>query len=294
MTGDSGFGKYLKNAFLFHWNLLAVGAGTLAALISGRPDVALPIIAAGEIAFLAALATHPRFQAAIDAQEHKAARLIQEQTAAIKAKQLLASLSASDQKRFYELRSLCQNLRAIAQDMREEPQPASGIADMQSSGINRLLWIYLKLLYTKNALEKFFETIDSREIEQDITLTAERLVQIGPPEKDSDMEARKRKSLEDHLTTAQARMDNYRRARENYELIEVDLDRMVTKIASLSEMGINRQDPNFITSEVDSVSASVQQTERAMGELQFLSTLSVQDDAAPELLDSARSETTVT
>ncbi len=69
-----GLGKYLKKAFLNHWNLLVVGAGTVFAVISGQPDVVLPILAAGELAYLGLLSTHPKFQKALDAQEAKAKR----------------------------------------------------------------------------------------------------------------------------------------------------------------------------------------------------------------------------
>ena len=46
--------KYLKTAFLNHWNLLAFFAGTAFALLS-VPDVVLPLVAAGEIAYVVLL-----------------------------------------------------------------------------------------------------------------------------------------------------------------------------------------------------------------------------------------------
>ena len=53
----------------------------------------------------------------------------------------------------------------------------------------------------------------------------------------------------------------------------------------LAERSINRQDPKFISSEVDSVSASVEQTEKAMSELEFLTGLESHDESPPELLE---------
>src|SRR5262245_64022473 len=66
----AGLFRYLKEAFLFRWNLLLLGGASVAAIISGHPDVALPLVAAAEITYLAGLATLPRFQAAIDARAH--------------------------------------------------------------------------------------------------------------------------------------------------------------------------------------------------------------------------------
>ena len=42
-----GLGKYIKKAFLFHWNLLAFAGGMGFALISGHPDVFAPLVLAG-------------------------------------------------------------------------------------------------------------------------------------------------------------------------------------------------------------------------------------------------------
>ena len=70
----AGWLRYLKEAFTYRWNLLIFGGATAAAVISGRPDVALPLVAAGELAYLAGLTTLPRFQAAIDAKARREER----------------------------------------------------------------------------------------------------------------------------------------------------------------------------------------------------------------------------
>ena len=64
----AGLFRYIKEAFLFRWNLLVFGGASAAALISGHPDIAFPLVAAAEFTYLAGLTTLPRFQAAIDAK----------------------------------------------------------------------------------------------------------------------------------------------------------------------------------------------------------------------------------
>src|SRR4029079_8391061 len=66
----AGLFRYLKEAFLFRWNLLLLGGAGAAALLPGHADVALPLVAAAEVSFLAGLVALPRFQAAIDARAH--------------------------------------------------------------------------------------------------------------------------------------------------------------------------------------------------------------------------------
>src|SRR5687767_7493737 len=65
----AGLFRYLKEAFMFRWNLLIFGGAAAAAVFSGHADIALPIVAAAEVTYLAGLATLPRFQAAIDAKK---------------------------------------------------------------------------------------------------------------------------------------------------------------------------------------------------------------------------------
>jgi len=74
------------------------------------------------------------------------------------------------------------------------------------------------------------------------------------------------------------------KARENFQLVELEIDRLENKIRSLSEMAVNRQEPEFISAQVDDVASSMLETERTMNELQFATGLDALDDEAPELL----------
>ena len=65
-----GLAAYLREAFLFRWNLLFFGGGVAAALLTPIPEVILPLVAAGELTYLAGLVSMPKFRAAIDAKEH--------------------------------------------------------------------------------------------------------------------------------------------------------------------------------------------------------------------------------
>src|SRR5437588_410614 len=64
----AGMLRYLKEAFLFRWNLLVFGGVAAAAAMSGHIDIAMPLVAAAEVTYLAGISTLPRFQAAIDAK----------------------------------------------------------------------------------------------------------------------------------------------------------------------------------------------------------------------------------
>ena len=281
----NGFFQYVKKAFFIHWNLLAVAALGAAGVISGRPDVVLPLTAAAEILYLASLSTNKKFQAAMDAEVHKAHRLEQSKEAAVKTQQLLDSLAPGDRRSFEMLKDQIVNLSRIAESFKGGPvSGASGASGGRMGGMNHLLWIYLKLLYSKNAVERFFATTNPAAIDQDIARARERLKTLGPTDDDSPTDAKRRASLEDHLKTCEMRLENFQRAEDNYEFIQDELGRLSAKIAGLAEMAVARQDPNFISDEVDSVSKSVEAGEKAMSELDFLTGWSRLDEAAPDLL----------
>ena len=66
----AGLVDYLKHAFLFRWNLLFFGGGVAAAALMPMTGALLPLIAAGELTYLAGLVSQKRFRAAIDARVH--------------------------------------------------------------------------------------------------------------------------------------------------------------------------------------------------------------------------------
>ena len=70
----AGMPGYLKEAFLFRWNLLLFLGGVAAAALTPVAGVLLPLVAAGELTYLTGLVSVPRFRAAIDAKVHAANR----------------------------------------------------------------------------------------------------------------------------------------------------------------------------------------------------------------------------
>lgn len=281
-----GLKKYLTAAFLNQWNLLAFLGGMAFALISGQMDVAAPLVLAGEIAYLGLLGTHPKFQRAVDAQEAKGRR--EDGTDAVQqtAKRILSELPKKLVQRFEDLLARCTELRQISVRMREPEQAgeAPPLDDVQLASLDRLLWMYLRLLYTQYALSQFLQKTSVAEIEANISQLEERLKNM--PATGDERQQRVFKVVEDNLKTSRARLENYQKAKENHELMSLEIDRLENTIHSLSELAVNRQEPNFISGQIDQVAASMVQTEKTMGELQFVTGLHA-DEAVPPILREA-------
>jgi hypothetical protein len=65
----------------------------------------------------------------------------------------------------------------------------------------------------------------------------------------------------------------------------LEIDRLENKIRSLSELAVNRQEPDYISGQVDQVAASMIETEKTMNDLRFVTGLDTVDEA-PSLLQS--------
>ena len=280
------FGKYLKAAFLNHWNLLAFLGGAVFALISPAPDVLLPVVAAGEIAYLGMLGTHPKFQKYVDAQEAKQTREASSVSARETLERITSSLPKELYDRFLALKTRCLELQQIAGELKHtgDEDAHQPFENFQTAGLDRLLWIHLRLLYTQYALYRFLKQTSEEQIRADIRRLESELSRL-PESPAGDQQQRVRKALEDNLHTSQDRLANLLRARDNFELVKLEIDRLENKIRSLSEMAVNRQEPDYISGQVDQVAASMLETEKTMNELQFVTGLDTMDEAPPLLED---------
>jgi hypothetical protein len=218
-----------------------------------------------------------------------------------RASEMLASLDEAGRRDFEQLRSLCRRLRGIARGVRGDDAEFLGdISENHAAGINRLLWIYLKLLYTRGETERFFQAVDPAHIDEQIRRSRERLAALGEDggeagpvqagQGDSPGEGpmdRRRKSLIDLLETAERRRQNYRLVEENHAFISLELERLSLKIASVLEMGVHPQRADDIAGEIDAVAASVGYAEQTLRELETVMGLSLEESEPPRLLEIA-------
>jgi hypothetical protein len=278
---------YLREAFLFRWNMLLFVGGAAAAVLSPFPDLLLPLVGAAELTYLAGLISVPRFRAAIDAKvnamrQGTAPGAANPQVPAVSLVDMLSGLPTGERARFERLHARCLEMRKIAAGVRGAAGYQSGSAeDIRTPGLDRLLWLFLRLLLSRTALDRFLKTMNEKEISSKPEELRKSLAaaQAGGDE-------RVVRSLQDSLASAELRLDNFGRARKNAEFVAIELDRIEGKIQALAEMSVNRQDPDFLSSQVDSAAESMRQTEKAVSELQHLTGLGDQLEEPPPILES--------
>jgi hypothetical protein len=258
-------GQYLKSAFTWRWNLLALAGGIAFSLLSPIPAAGLAILAAAEIAYLTTLVSFPKFRRAIDAQGSSSSSAFgSSPEQQISLTEVLNQLAPGPRKRFLELRQRCLTLQGIANRIGGgEPSPSR---DLRGGGLDKLLWVHLRLLIAQQGLWRFLEETDVSNLDRQLVDLKARQTQAGTDE-------RMLKSVIDAIATVTMRIDNYRAAERNSEFVDLELDRIENKILALSEMSVNNQNPDFITAQVDAVADSMTQTESAMRELDALTGL---------------------
>lgn len=284
MAGQLGFFDYLKAALMQHWNVLyMIGALAFAILTPGYRETLLALAAAGELSILAALVGSDRFRRTVNARAGARESQLTTEELNRRFNSIYMGLGKDAKALFDQLKKRCEALRGTGLD--GDDGGMDKMNENQLQGANRLLWVYLKLLHTHGALQRFLATTDEREIDQLDTAAKAKLKDI-PADALGEIEAKKRRSLEDTLSTVTARRENLRRARENLEYVQLELARIASKVTALSEMTVMRQDPARITTEVDDAARSVETTEQAIGELQMFNGLTAEDAQAPPILSA--------
>ena len=284
----AGMADYLREAFLFRWNVLFFAGGVAAAAMTPFAEGLLPLVAAAELTYLAGLISIGRFRAAIDAKVHATGRT--EETGAPVAPPslvtMLTGLPPDARARFERLHARCLEMRAIAAGVRGAAGDQVGSAEeIRTPGLDRLLWLFLRLLLSKTALDRFLQATNEREIAARLEETRKSLA-AAQEAAQKDKDERVVRSLQDSVASAELRLDNYGRARKNAEFVTLELDRIEGKIQALAEIAVNRQDPDFISSQVDSAAESMRQTEKAVTELQHLTGLADELEEPPAILES--------
>src|SRR5688572_23934605 len=173
--------EYVKQAFLYPWNLLLFVGGAALAAMSPRPDAFVPIIMGLEIAYLTGLTAIPRFRTAIDAKLAARARGGSSDPAVSTSSQqslekILESLPAPSLRRFLLLRQRCFEMRSITSGIRGQADHAADSAEsIRTPALDRLLYLFLRLLVSQNGLDRFLRVTSEKDLEAKLADVRARL-----------------------------------------------------------------------------------------------------------------------
>jgi len=282
-----GLRDYVKHAFLYPWNLLFFLGGAALAAMSPHPDAFIPIIGGLELAYLTGLSSIPRFRTAIDAKVAAKARAARANAGVSGSSQqslerILETLPAPALRRFLLLRQRCFEMRSIASGVRGQADTGPDSPEsIRTPALDRLLYLFLRLLVSQNGLDRFLRSTSEQDLSTKLADVRTRLEAAK-----TAGDERVTNSLQDSVADAELRLENYRKAAKDAEFVAIELDRIETKIQALMEMGVSRQDPDYLSHQVTAAAESMQHTEAAVNELQHLTGLADQIEEPPAILES--------
>jgi hypothetical protein len=280
-----GIRRYIRAAFVQPWNLLLFFGAIGLSAVSGTADTLAPFIMAAELAYVTGLSAMPRFRTAIDAKiakEERGAEATISPEAEDTLQRMISGLPNSALRRFLSLRQRCYEMRDIAAGLRGHAQTEATVADaMRSSSLDRLLFLFLKLLVSQAGLERFLTTTSERELELRLADVQARLA-----EAQAKGDERIVRSLQDSVADHALRLENYRKSMKDAEFVNVELDRIETKIRALVEMAVSRQDADALSVQVTAAADSMKQTEEAVNHLQHLTGLESGLEDTPAILST--------
>ena len=286
-SSGPGLRDYVKHAFLYPWNLLFFVGGAALAAMSPHPDAFIPIVGGLELAYLTGLSSIPRFRTAIDAKIAAKARAGRVSSGVSGSSQqslerILESLPAPALRRFLLLRQRCFEMRSIASGVRGQADTGPDSAEsIRTPALDRLLYLFLRLLVSQNGLDRFLRSTSEKDLSTKLADVRTRLEAAK-----TAADERVTNSLQDSVADAELRLENYRKAAKDAEFVAIELDRIETKIQALIEMGVSRQDPDYLSHQVTAAAESMQHTEAAVNDLQHLTGLADQIEEPPAILES--------
>ena len=282
--GPGGLRRYIRKAFRIPWNLLAFAGGLVGAALSPWPDALIPLVVAGEMAFIGGIVSIKRFRDAVDAEEHARARATGTpgQLPPSALDEMLGTLPPEARMRFHKLRLRCIEMQKLATGVGGKSMTAlDANNDLRRGSLDRLLWIFLRLLVSQESLRRFLRSTSEAQLTERVNELAGQLKQA-----EEAKDTRLITSLTDSVALANLRLDNYQKADRNAQFVMVELDRIESKIQTLTEMMVNRQDPDLLTSQVDQAAQSMTDTESAIRDLQTITGMADQLIDPPPILDA--------
>ena len=201
-----------------------------------------------ELAYLGRLATDARFQRLVDGDRlSDERRRWQERLLG-----LIRHLPPEDQQRYRTLEQRCGNI--IEHQLRGSGSLAAGLEE-QGEGLGKLVWIYLRLLLTRESIKKvILESSGSQEDSKKMQERIENLqLQLNQPSISEDL----RKSLTAQSEILQQRLVKKREAVEKLAFLDAELTRIQEQVELLREQAVLSTDPETVSQRIDQITTTL-------------------------------------
>jgi hypothetical protein len=245
MAQSRGFSTYLRAAFNARPFGMFVAPNWIGLASFGLLGLAEPgfwVLGTGlELGYLALLATNSRFQRLVDAMSGTGAERDWQQ----KVGSLLAGVSEADRRRYETLAARCRTI------LDHQSAGAAVSVDTQGAGLARLLWMYLRLLVARQAIERVVsEAEDGEPIEQRLRDLDSQLAQ-------PDIGDELRRSLTSQADILRQRRAQQQEAKQKLVFVHAELVRIQEQVELIREQAALSTDPEGLSQRIDQITATL-------------------------------------
>ncbi len=284
MSAES-IGDKMKRAFRWHWHLLGLSVGLGISILSGAPQMCLPLLAAAELAYLGFLGIQPRFQNVLRGQAMMKGGTTAEDPAA-RYEKIASFLTHEDLTRFQHLQGRCASLLDLRRRM-DSKDGSDSSEDFRAESLDRMLWLCLKLLHQRSGLERFLASTNRVQIDSEMRAAEDQLTESKKRDTAAGgIEGRLTTSINERIKTIGERLENYNKATESLELVCSEIEKTEQQITHLCEVGMTMRDSSNLSAQIDSISESLQSSEKAFAHASIAGLLD-EDESAPPLLSGS-------
>jgi hypothetical protein len=204
---------------------------------------------AGMVAFVGGRSASARFQKLIEA-ERIAARA---GNAEDRMKAAYDRLEPGSQARYRALVVVCREILGLG-----APAGEGGVADFRAGNLNQMLWLFLRLLASRESITDTLARVDRRQLDAGIANLKSRLGAAGDPE------GPLARSLKATLEIQEKRFANLDTATNNLAVIDAELERIEQQVRLVREESAVVASPEALSARLDSVSSTLSETSRWM------------------------------
>ena len=211
-----------------------------------------------ELAYLAVLANNERFQRTVAASQQWATKKQWQN----RIEELVRQLGDESRQRYRALEARCRSI--LDQQQRIAVLP-SGL-EAQGEGLSRLLWLYLRLLLTRQAIDRVL--LESVGAGEDRERLEERILRLERQLGEKNLGEELRRSLAGQIDILKQRLQKRSEARDKLEFLEAELIRLQEQVELIREQAILSTDPQMVSTRIDQITATLDGTSQWIREQQ--------------------------
>jgi hypothetical protein len=245
--------SFVKEAFNFQYNWIALAGAGLFAIVSGS---FLPVIlAAGvELMYLAIVPQNSRFQRLVRSRKFGEAQ----QQRQVQFAQMLASLSPDAKARYAKLAQVCAYVRG---NFSQFSATSKIFLEQMDARLDGLLDGYARLLLAATQQQQYLKGTDPDDIQREIAGLRKDMNQ--DPVKVQEINKKRVEILT-------KRLEKYQKICENQQIIDAQCSAIEDALHLVRDQSVTMRDPQQVSDQLDNLVRDVEQTEQTVQEVEAI------------------------